>query len=131
MMRRVRIQIDRSSRVPVAEQLVRRLREGIERGRPEPGARLAPVRALAGELGLAPNTVAKAYRVLEREGYVRARGRAGTFVAVTLPRRTGDAAARLDAAADAFARRARQLGASDADTRAALVRAMTRRSPTG
>jgi DNA-binding transcriptional regulator YhcF (GntR family) len=120
----MRIRIDRSSSVPVAEQLITRLRAGIERGRVAPGERLAPVRTLAEELGLAPNTVAKAYRELERAGYLETRGRVGTFVAMTLPERPRDAAAGLDAAADFYARRARQLGASEADAVAALRRAL-------
>ena len=47
----------------------------------EPGSRLPTVRALADQLELAPGTVARAYRELETEGTVTARGRAGTFVA--------------------------------------------------
>jgi DNA-binding transcriptional regulator YhcF (GntR family) len=115
MMRDMRIAIDPSSSVPVSEQLGGRLRSAIERGRPGPGARLPPVRNLAADLGLAPNTVAKAYRALERDGYLVARGRAGTFVADALPVRPDAVDERLREAADAFARRARQLGAADAD----------------
>jgi DNA-binding transcriptional regulator YhcF (GntR family) len=44
------------------------------------GTRLPTVRALATELGLAANTVARAYRELEEAGMVETRGRAGTFV---------------------------------------------------
>ncbi|MGF1600013.1 MAG: aminotransferase class I/II-fold pyridoxal phosphate-dependent enzyme [Acidimicrobiales bacterium] len=46
-----------------------------------PGERVAPVRALAAELGLAPNTVAAAYRTLGERGVLVGRGRRGTFVA--------------------------------------------------
>lgn len=44
------------------------------------GTRLDPVRAAAGPLGLAPNTVAAAYRILAERGLVVGRGRLGTFV---------------------------------------------------
>ncbi|MDR7275921.1 GntR family transcriptional regulator [Catenuloplanes atrovinosus] len=44
------------------------------------GTRLPAVRALAGELGLAVNTVARAYRELEQAGLVETRGRHGTVV---------------------------------------------------
>jgi DNA-binding transcriptional regulator YhcF (GntR family) len=124
MMSQVRLVVDPRSSVPVSEQLVARLRAGIDRGRPGPGDRLPTVRALAEELDLAPNTVAKAYRALERAGYLEARGRAGTFVSRTLPGRLDVAEERLAAAADVFARRARQLGASDALALAAVRRAM-------
>jgi DNA-binding transcriptional regulator YhcF (GntR family) len=124
MMTPVRLVVDPRSPVPVSEQLVARLRAGIERGRPGPGERVPTVRALAEDLGVAPNTVAKAYRELERAGYVEARGRAGTFVARTLPAPPGALEERLAAAAEAFARRARQLGATDAEAAAAVRRAL-------
>lgn len=122
----MRIEIDRSSPTPVADQLAARLRAGIDRGRPAPGERLPPVRALADGLGLAPNTVAKAYRELERAGYLKARGRAGTFVAAKLPARPTDARVMLDRAAAAYVRRARQLRASDTDATDAFDRALGR-----
>jgi GntR family transcriptional regulator len=129
MMRDVRIAIDPDSGVPVSEQLVGRLRAAIERGRPAPGERLPPVRDLAADVGLAPNTVAKAYRALERDGYLVARGRAGTFVADTLPPRPRAVEAGLHEAADAFARRARQLGARQADALDAVRQALRGRGP--
>jgi DNA-binding transcriptional regulator YhcF (GntR family) len=125
----MRVRLDRSSSVPLARQLVTALRLGIERGLLPPSERLAPVRTLADELDLAPNTVAKAYRELERDGYLQARGRGGTFVASTLPVRPDDAGARLDAAAGAYVRRARQVAASDAEALAAVRRALGRRTP--
>jgi DNA-binding transcriptional regulator YhcF (GntR family) len=124
MMRDMRIAIDPLSAVPVSEQLVTRLRTAVERGRPAPGERLPPVRELAADLGLAPNTVAKAYRALERDGYLVARGRAGTFVVEALPARPDAVEDRLREAAAAFARRARQLGARDADALDAVRRAL-------
>lgn len=52
----------------------------IASGRLSPGEKLPTVRALAAERGLAPNTVAKAYKSLEEAGVIEGRGRAGTFV---------------------------------------------------
>lgn len=54
----------------------RRVREGVL----IPGDRLPPVRTLAAELGIAPNTVAGAYRRLAERGITIGRGREGTFV---------------------------------------------------
>lgn len=53
----------------------------IEDGRLSPGDRLPSVRALASEIGLAANTVAKTYRELEADGHVVTAGRNGTHIA--------------------------------------------------
>ena len=45
------------------------------------GTKIPTVRALAAHLGLAPNTVARAYRELEQDGVLETRGRLGTFIA--------------------------------------------------
>jgi DNA-binding transcriptional regulator YhcF (GntR family) len=119
----VRITLDRNSPEPLADQLSAAIAERILRGSIAPGRRLPTVRTLAEDLGLAPNTVAKAYRALEAEELVEGRGRQGTFVAERLPVRPAKADALLDDAARAFVGRARQLGASDADARAAVRRA--------
>lgn len=73
--------IDPASQVPPYEQLRRQVIEQISTGELMVGSKLPAVRRLAGDLGLAPNTVARAYRELESEGYVRTAGRNGTVVA--------------------------------------------------
>ena len=108
----MRIQLDASSSVPLSAQLRDRLAARIRAGRLLPGDRVPPVRRLASELGLAPNTVARAYGELKVAGLLVGRGRRGTFVADRLPEGPPDAAAALGRAAEAYARRARQLGAS-------------------
>jgi DNA-binding transcriptional regulator YhcF (GntR family) len=121
----MRIRIDPASRIPVSEQLARGMRSRIERGTLAPGERVPPVRELALELGLAANTVAKAYRVLEGEGLLVGRGRSGTFVA---DRRSGSAAdEQLAEAAEVFANRARRLGFGPVEVRRAVDRALRRR----
>ena len=82
----------------------------IARGALLPGDRVPTVRGLATDLGLAPNTVARAYRELEAGGWLIGRGRAGTFVAEALPSRPTDADAALAAAAERYLRRVAQLG---------------------
>ena len=74
-----------TSPVRTAADLVALLEQRIGAGILAPGARLEPVRALAAELGLAPNTVAAAYRVLGERGLVVGEGRRGTFVAARPP----------------------------------------------
>lgn len=75
------LQIDQSSSVPPFEQLRLRILGAAHDGSLPVGTRLPPVRTLAGELGMAVNTVARAYRELEQAGVVVTRSRAGTVVA--------------------------------------------------
>jgi GntR family transcriptional regulator len=95
---------------PPYRQLIESVRRQIERGALLPGDRLPPVRTLADDLALAPNTVARAYRALEDDGWIEGRGRAGTFVADRLPERVTPVDAALAKAADDYLRRAAQLG---------------------
>jgi len=90
------------------EQLRAQISEQARSGVLPVGHRLPTVRGLAEQLGLAANTVAKAYRTLESDGVIETRGRNGTFVAAA-----GDAAERqAAAAAAAYAAQARRLGLS-------------------
>ena len=72
--------IDQASTVPPFRQLHDAVIAAIQAGQLVPGAKLPTVRALAAHTGLAVNTVASAYRLLEEAGIVEGRGRAGTFV---------------------------------------------------
>lgn len=102
------LSIDTTSPVPPFEQLRVQLREQVASGALAAGAKLPTVRSLAEDLGLAPNTVARAYRELEADGIIETRGRNGTFVNAQ-----GDAASRsAQLAAREFADRIRQLGVS-------------------
>lgn len=74
------VTIDVSSAVPPYEQVRAQLAARISDRSLAVGSRLPTVRQLAGDLGLAVNTVARAYRELEEAGLVETRGRAGTFV---------------------------------------------------
>lgn len=64
-----------------ASEVMADIERRITNGELAPGSRLAPVRAAAAELDLAPNTVATAYRQLQDRGLVFGDGRRGTFVA--------------------------------------------------
>ena len=87
------ISYDPRSPVPAYEQVRGQLARQIRAGELVPGARLPTVRRLAGDLGLAVNTVARAYRELEQAGLVATRGRNGTVVTGTDETRAVDAAA--------------------------------------
>lgn len=73
--------LEPGSDVPPYEQLRSAVAGQVADGSLVAGTRLPTVRALAADLGLAVNTVAKAYRALESDGVIETRGRAGTFVA--------------------------------------------------
>lgn len=86
------------------EQIRAQVLEDLASGELQPGDRLPTVRGLAADLGLAANTVARAYRELERAGVIETRGRAGSFV-------TGDQVeSRAREAAAGYLSRAKDLG---------------------
>ncbi|NPV29566.1 MAG: GntR family transcriptional regulator [Firmicutes bacterium] len=73
--------IDQRSSVPIYQQLVEGVKEAVARGVLAVGEKLPSVRELAARTAVNPNTIAKAYQELEREGIIETfRGR-GTFVA--------------------------------------------------
>jgi GntR family transcriptional regulator len=74
-------QIDTASRTPIYRQLMARIREAAARGRLAPDQRLPSVRELSRQLVVNPNTVARAYTELEREGVLNTRPGLGVFVA--------------------------------------------------
>lgn len=75
------LDVDPRSGVPIYIQLIDGVRHAVEIGSLGSGDRLPTVRALAGELNVAPNTVVKAYNELQREGLIESRPGVGTVVA--------------------------------------------------
>lgn len=78
--------VDDATDSPPYRQIVEQIRAAIERGDLQADMPLSPVRQLAGDLGVAPNTVARAYAELQAEGWLVGDGRRGTRVASQLPR---------------------------------------------
>jgi GntR family transcriptional regulator len=76
--------LDARSGVPTYLQLVGQVKQAVLLGYLQPGDQLPTVREVAADLAINPNTVAKAYRELEREGLVAARSGQGTFVQTTI-----------------------------------------------
>ncbi|MDJ0315669.1 MULTISPECIES: GntR family transcriptional regulator [Arthrobacter] len=102
--------LDTESSVPPFEQVRLRILDLASSGELSVGSKLPPVRALANDLGVAANTVARAYRELEQAGIVVTAGRSGTAIASG-----GDKiAAQVAAAADSFAAVVRDLGVPQA-----------------
>ncbi len=100
------IVITADSPIPPFEQLRAQLAQKITDRELVVGTRLPTVRRLAVDLGLAANTVARAYRELEEAGLIETRGRAGTFVSAAGER----SRARAQAAAREYAETVRSLG---------------------
>ena len=99
------LRIDLESAVPVYEQLSSGIRSELVAGRLRPGDQLPTVRELALNLGVHHNTVAEAYRLLAREGWLDLRrGRGAMVIARQQPEPSEQA--RID-----FARRLRELAA--------------------
>lgn len=72
--------LDHRSPIPIYVQLQNQVKQAIAGGVLAPGEQLPSVRELAGRLAVNPNTIARAYQELEREGLIETlRGR-GTFV---------------------------------------------------
>ena len=86
--------VDDAAESPPYRQIVEQLRAAIERGELRPDTPLSPVRQLAGDLGVAPNTVARAYAELQAQGWLVGDGRRGTRVASALPRQDRSARVR-------------------------------------
>ena len=74
-------QVDPTTRVPIYRQLMDQIRLAVARGRLKPGSRLPSVRVLSRELVVNPNTIARVYTELEREGVLNTRPGMGVFVA--------------------------------------------------
>lgn len=112
------ITVDPRSYLPPFEQVRDQIHSRVGTGELPVGSRLPPVRRLAADLGVAPNTVARAYRELEQEGVLDGRGARGTFVAAPPqePERTaeppafGDPGDNVWDSARDLVRRARETG---------------------
>jgi GntR family transcriptional regulator len=109
------------SSVPLFEQLRLNIIKRADDGTLAPGTRLPAVRSLATDLGVAPHTVARAYKELEAAGVVATRGRNGTVVCAR-----DEAWGSLTEAAGEFAAAAKAQGASFAEAVQLLAAAYDR-----
>jgi DNA-binding transcriptional regulator YhcF (GntR family) len=116
------LNLDPASPLPPFEQVRVQLAEAIDSGILQPSVRLPTVRTLAADLGLAVNTVAKAYRQLELAGLIETRGRRGTFVAGAP---SSERASAVQAAQE-FVTRMQELGIGNAEALAILHREIER-----
>ena len=104
------LSIDRRNEAPVYEQVADQVRRLVASGTLDPGTALPSVRQLAGDLGVNLNTIARAYRLLEDEGFLVIRDRAGVEVAAPADKVDKSARARLLDQLRATLARLRQAG---------------------
>ncbi len=116
--------VDEASESPPYRQIVEQIRAAIERGELQPEMPLSPVRQLAGDLGVAPNTVARAYAELQADGWLVGDGRRGTRVASQIPRQDRHARTRsLRESIERFSASLLSRGCSKAEIEAEVTRA--------
>ena len=119
--------LDPSSPVPPYEQIGSQIRLQIATGHLLPGAVLPSVRQLAHDLGVAPNTVVRAYSELEREGWVVTSARRGVIVAQRSPILAAKTRAyELERAVAQLLVTAHQLGITPAELHAEIDRLLRR-----
>jgi GntR family transcriptional regulator len=80
----IEFHLDARSGVATYLQIVQQVKEALRLGLLDVGDQLPTVREVVADLAINPNTVAKAYRDLEREGLVEARPGRGTFISGSL-----------------------------------------------
>ncbi len=119
--RMLTITIDRDQDDPVYRQVADQVRHFVASGQLQPGTVVPPVRRLAGDLGVNLNTIARAYRLLESEGFLVIRDRAGVTVAAPAEAAQLETRGRLIEELRSMLARLRQAGmASDEATRLML-----------
>ena len=84
----IEYRIDRSSGIATYLQIVQQTKQALRLGLLNPGDKLPTAKEVVEATAINPNTVLKAYRELDREGFVEARRGLGTFIRQTLPTRS-------------------------------------------
>lgn len=106
----MQIQLSQTDGSPIYTQIVNQVKYLIASGRLGPDDELPPIRVLAEQLLINPNTVARAYRELETAGIVTKRGTTGTYVSAQGTPMTGsERLGMLTERVDALVTEARQL----------------------
>lgn len=116
----ITVAVDAASPIPVYEQLRSQMETAIRTGVLAPGQALPTVRQLAADLAVAPNTVGRAYRELERSALIRTGGRRGTVVADVEGDPAQERRTRLAGAAARYAAEVAHIGATLEDAVEAL-----------
>jgi GntR family transcriptional regulator len=118
----IRFSLDSASGVPFYRQIIQFIEHAILAGKLAPGDKLPTIRALAIELKINPNTIAKAYGELELRGIVATQVGSGTYVSARQADSSkGELMRRIDELTGRFVRDMAALGL-DRDHMVAIVR---------
>lgn len=74
------INLDYQSRTPIYEQIIKQIEKYVALGILKPKEQIPSIREMAGNLGINPNTVKKAYSELENKGVIQTFSTKGTFI---------------------------------------------------
>lgn len=119
------IVIDIEDPMPLFTQLVEQIKAAVINNKIKPGDALPSIRQLANDLEINSKTVAKAYRLLERDAVIQAKGYRGTFVHVdAVKNSTFDINNLLTSTLDEAITLLRQAGATDSEIRIAFTNVM-------
>lgn len=117
------LEVDTDSPVPIYEQITDGIQRLIREGKLAAGTPLPSVRQLATDLEINPNTVARAYRLLEKDDILETLRRRGTRIAQSASSRAQEALeGRLEELADRVIRETSHLGVDPDDLVQALIR---------
>ncbi|CAM3187797.1 GntR family transcriptional regulator [Paenibacillus taichungensis] len=119
-------ELDVRSRKAIYEQLVDKIKEMIVYGVLQPDEQLPSVRTLSGQLTVNPNTIQKAYRELEREGYIYSLQGKGSFVSSSVEHPNAAMRDEIRAALVKLIAEASYSGLSKADMKLLFEEAMAR-----
>lgn len=119
------IEIDLESETPIFAQLIEQVKSGVALGSLKTGTSLPAIRTLAKELGINPNTVSKAYKLLERDGVIVTKGYRGTFIHPDAVNNSqSNVAEQALAIIQQAVTQARSIGATDSEIRIAVAEVM-------
>ncbi|MFT6657662.1 GntR family transcriptional regulator [Maritalea sp.] len=117
----MKVTIDVESEEPLFGQLVGQIKQAVQAGQLVPEQALPSIRQLASDLSLNNKTVAKAYKLLERDGVIQTKGYRGTFVHLdALKNCTVDLPALVQAKLEDAVKASRAAGATDSEIRIAF-----------
>ncbi|WND02389.1 GntR family transcriptional regulator [Temperatibacter marinus] len=121
----MQILVDIDSEVPLFTQLVDQIKKAISDDHLTPGDALPSIRQLASDLAVNNKTVAKAYKLLERDNVIISKGYRGTFVHEdALKNSSHDISADIQDSLQDAINKCRQLGATDSEIRITFSAAM-------
>ncbi len=124
------IVIDIDDPIPLFAQLIGQIKQAVLSHQVEPGDALPSIRQLANDLGVNNKTVAKAYRLLERDSVIQTKGYRGTFIHPdAMANSSIDLNARVVETLGDAVRSLRDAGATDSEIRIAFGDVMSMRQP--